>query len=346
MSGQDLEVHMSPSELRFRQLCLVTHMWRDANYTLPLSIVQAGAWIPPVYRGEVRTSKTVLGQVVYISRNLPIQTQIDALVKSKPTVLTGCPSNLEILACEMARLGDDCVRPAIIATRGEVLRPQVRKLLGDVFACRVTDYYSSEEMGLIAWQCPDIPEIMHVNRNTCVVEVLDDRGEPVSSGEEGVVVVTNLFNTTMPFIRYALGDRSTLLGNVSAQCRCRHRGQTIQPPSGRADDFIILPDRRRISPRTIDDLVYLACAADGLDGCFTRSMRDYQVVQESPTRIVVRFLTDDIAPAVVGDVLATHLGTLHPDLECDVISVAEMEAMNSGKRKRVISHVSDDVSPQ
>jgi phenylacetate-CoA ligase len=338
-SGQDLVVHMSRVELGFRQFNVVSRMWQDAGYALPMSIVQAGAWIPPVNRGEVRTRRTIFGKVVHISRNLPIQTQLDALVKSNPTVLTGCPSNLEILASEMARVGDERVRPAIVATRGEVLRPAVRRLLGDVFACRVTDYYSTEEIGLMAWQCPDDSEIMHVNRSSCVIEVLDNLGDPVPFGEEGMIAVTNLFNTTMPLIRYVLGDHSSLLSDVPAHCTCGHDGQTILAPAGRMDDFIVLPNKQRISPRMVDDIVYLACVADGLESRFTRTMRDYQIVQDSPTKIDFRFLTDGPVPDVVGDVLAKHLRELHPDLECVVASVSELEAMESGKRKRVISHV-------
>jgi phenylacetate-coenzyme A ligase PaaK-like adenylate-forming protein len=344
-SGQDLVVHMSRAELGFRQFNVVSRMWQDAGHALPMTIVQAGAWIPPVNRCEIRTRRTIFGKVVHISRKLPTQTQIDALVKSKPTVLTGCPSNLEILASEMARVGNDRVRPAIVATRGEVLRPAVRRLLGDVFACRVTDYYSTEEIGLMAWQCQDAPEIMHVNRSTCVIEVLDNAGNPVPFGEEGTIAVTNLFNTTMPLIRYVLGDQSSLLSDVPAHCTCGHKGQTIVIPAGRMDDFIVLPDKQRISPRTVDDFVYLACAADGLENRFTRTMRDFQIVQESPTQIDFRFLTDGPVPDIVGDVLAMHLRELHPDLECIAASVSELEVMDSGKRKRVISRVPYESSP-
>ncbi|MGB2983656.1 MAG: hypothetical protein WBC63_07345 [Candidatus Bipolaricaulia bacterium] len=340
MSGANLEVHMSRAELVFRRLNLWSRMWRDAGRPLPLTIVQAGAWIPPGSRGEILAFNAFPLRAVHISRRLPITEQARALAKARPTILTGCPSSLELLAIEVSRLEIDSIRPAVVVTRGEILRPQVRELLGSVFRCRVADYYSAEETGLIAWQCPDAPDIMHVNRDACVVEILDESGVPTRPGEEGDVVVTNLFNRTMPFIRYRIGDRSARLPDSPVGCHCRRAEQSIRAPLGRSDDFIVLPSRERISPRLVDDIVYLASIAPGGESRFYRSLRDYQIVQDSPAGLMIRFLTDESAPAVVHQTLREGMSGLHPDLHCDLVCVSTIEPERSGKRKRVISSVS------
>jgi phenylacetate-CoA ligase len=39
-----------------------------------------------------------------------------------------------------------------------------------------------------------------------IVEMLDDRNQPVPSGGSGRGVLTNLYNYTLPVLRYELGD--------------------------------------------------------------------------------------------------------------------------------------------
>ena len=58
----------------------------------------------------------------------------------------------------------------------------------------------------MAWECPRC-EGYHINADWIIVELLEN-GVPVPPGEEGDVVITNLHNHGMPFIRYAQGDRA------------------------------------------------------------------------------------------------------------------------------------------
>jgi len=336
-TGANLEVHMSRMELAFRQASLAARMLRDSRFALPIRIVQAGAWIPPELDVEIRTRKFPLGSVVHISRRLPLEAQLHAIERSNPTVLTGCPSNLEILSHEIQRLERSCARPRVAVLRGEVLRPHVRQLVADAFACPVVDYYSAEEIGLIAWECPGSPGHMHVNRDVCVLEIVDDQGVPVHPGDEGVVVVTNLFNATMPLVRYVLDDRTSFLPDRPAGCRCGGDHQTIRTPSGRQDDIVTLADGRRISPRAIDDAIYVATVSLGAQSPFARSVRDYQIVQDAPSRLRILLLTDRAIPDPVAASLREGLRGLHPALEVEVAAVDAIPPDPSGKRRRVIA---------
>jgi phenylacetate-CoA ligase len=172
-----------------------------------------------------------------------------------------------------------------------------------------------------------------------VLEVLDSGGMPSLPGQEGTVVVTNLFNRTMPLIRYSLGDRSALLNSAPAKCNCGPGVKTILSPAGRADDIVVLPDRKRISPRVIDDLVYIACAAEGMESRFCRSIRDYQIVQDTSTLIRVLFLADGAPPDKLVATFTKEIKSLHPDLQCTLVSVPNLDLEESGKRRRVTSHV-------
>ena len=47
---------------------------------------------------------------------------------------------------------------------------------------------------------------MRVLDDLNIVEVFDEQDQPVGPGKEGRVVITNLYNCTLPILRYELGD--------------------------------------------------------------------------------------------------------------------------------------------
>jgi phenylacetate-coenzyme A ligase PaaK-like adenylate-forming protein len=57
-----------------------------------------------------------------------------------------------------------------------------------------------------------------------IVEVLGDNDRPVSPGDQGRIVITNLFNHTLPILRYELGDYAVRAGyrSDSPFSRIRH----------------------------------------------------------------------------------------------------------------------------
>ncbi len=336
-SGAPIAVYMTRPEFRFRQLTLFRAMWRTARRPLPVTIVEAGAWIPPDGRGEALVRRMPLAKVVYISRRQPLGEQVDALRGLRPSILTGCPASLEMIAAEMRRLAVQPPHPRAVITRGEVLHGEVRRRLAEVFGCRIVDFYNAQEVGNIAWECADHEGTYHVNGDTCVVEVVDAAGNLLPAGGEGRVVVTCLYNMTMPIIRYAMGDRGTLAPLDGRACTCGHRGQTLVSLAGRDDDFVVLPDGRAISPRLIDDLFIDACRSLGIEDPFTRAIRDYQVVQDSPSHLLVRVAAAAVPPERLRGLLVDNLAALHPELRCDVDWVREIESGEGGKRKRIVS---------
>ena len=91
--------------------------------------------------------------------------------------------------------------------------------------------YSSEELGTIAIECPDNPEVYHVMENI-VIEIDDD----------GNIIATDL---THPYIkRYMLGDK----GEFST-CNCGRGLQTIKKDViGRVRNMVVYPDGSKAWP--------------------------------------------------------------------------------------------------
>ena len=337
-SGSPIETHMTHPEFRFRQMILLLSLYSDAGWAFPLHIVEAGAWIPPTVSGSVIHHRRALATITHISRKASLEEQAHLLARTTPTVLTGSPSSLHIIALELLRSGIAAPRPRIVVVRGEVLRPDVRALLRAVFGARVVDYYNSQEIGSMAQQCPYNPAVMHINHDACVIQVVDDKGCPVSSGREGDVVVTSLYSTSMPLVRYKLGDRAVSLQNERTPCRCGRRTETISPPRGRDDDLIVLPDRQQVAAEVLTDLVMVASRGVGIESSFTRSMR-FQIIQDSLTHITVRIASLEPCSEAFRAHVEQGIAALHHELECDLEEVPEIHLGESGKLKRVLSRL-------
>lgn len=138
-----------------------------------------------------------------------------ALAQFAPQVVETFPSLLEKLV-EASEKYQIPIQARYVISTGEVLTVAVRSRLEKGLSCEVYDRYGLEEFGAVAVECR-MHNGMHVNAETFIVEVVDEVGAPVQSQKEGRILVTDLFNLRMPFVRYDTGDR----GFVSYEaCEC------------------------------------------------------------------------------------------------------------------------------
>ena len=84
----------------------------------------------------------------------------------------------------------------------------------------------------------------HVQSETCLVEILNEKGTACVPGEIGRVVVTHLHNHVMPLIRYEVGDFAIM----GEPCECGIRLPTLQRIMGRTRNLITYPDGSRQWP--------------------------------------------------------------------------------------------------
>jgi phenylacetate-CoA ligase len=121
-----------------------------------------------------------------------------------------------------------------IITTSEVLTDSDRKLLQDVFRCKVYNEYGCGEIGTIAHECEE--GNLHINDENIIVEILGSNQQPVKVGEDGEIVVTELNNLAMPLIRYRIAD----YGSFSPRsCKCGRELTVLREVKGRAYDFLI-----------------------------------------------------------------------------------------------------------
>jgi len=329
-SGSPIHVYMTRAEHAYRRLILGRALWRSTRMLPPIRIAEFGRVPKPNARPitGLRGLFTVFKPAGWLS---PAD-QIAALSAFRPKIVEGFPTALEEIARFCLDTRTAIPNPRLVVSRGEVLTEETRGILGSVFRAPVVDHYNCEEVGNIAWQCPRDPTRMHLNLDACIVEVVDDDGRPLPIGETGLIAVTNLYNYTMPFIRYVLGDRGQLLPASRERCACGARVPSMALVEGRADDWIVLPDGRRISPRVALTLLF-----QRPDGERVAGIRRYQVLQESPGEIVLKLVLDPDAEIGLAETLRATARDRLSGLRLVIREVDAIASERSGKYKRVIS---------
>ena len=178
----------------------------------------------------VDNAARVLGCTVFPGGTGQSEAQVVAMAHLRPHGYVGTPSFLKILldkADEMGvRVGS--LRKAVMS--GEAFPAPLRA----AFSARGIDayqVYATADLGNIAYETP-AREGLVIDEGVLVEIVRPGTGQPVPAGEVGEVVVTPLFNTAYPLIRFATGDLSALLSGASS---CGRTNACLRGWLGRAD---------------------------------------------------------------------------------------------------------------
>ena len=169
---------------------------------------------------------------------------IEEIQKWGPQVIVGYVKTLRMLAEAIQEHQINDIRPKIVFHSSVVLDDFSRQILLSVFRAKRVDIYGSYEGGCIAWECEKC-SAYHLCSDMVIVEILKD-GKPVTPGEDGEVVITNLHSYAMPFIRYKQEDVVTLSPKTPV---CGRGLPLLDSIQGKTDDFITLKSGRKISPQ-------------------------------------------------------------------------------------------------
>ncbi len=155
--------------------------------------------------------------------------QAMAIAHLRPQGYVGTPDFLKVILDKADELGLDCSSITRALVSGGALFPSLRAEYTsrgvDVLQC-----YATGELGLIAYESA-ADEGLIVDEGVIVEIVRPGTGQPVSVGEVGEVLVTNL-QPAYPLIRFATGDLSAVKPDVS---NCGRSNQRIAGWMGRAD---------------------------------------------------------------------------------------------------------------
>jgi phenylacetate-CoA ligase len=123
--------------------------------------------------------------------------------------LATTPATLSAVLSAMHRLVLTPPRIAQVLTSSYCVDTELRERTRETFGASIRDRYSCEEVGPLAFQCPESDAYYHCAVANALIEVVDDRGHHVASNEQGNVLITGLHQWSSPAVRYELGDIAT-----------------------------------------------------------------------------------------------------------------------------------------
>lgn len=208
-------------------------------------------------------------------------------------------------------------------TLSESLDPTTKKLAKEQFGCTVISRYSDQELGIMAQQECDSDEFI-LNVGSYIFEFLDlNEDIPVEPGKPGRIVVTDLFNRSMPLIRYDTGDiaiqKPTMKGELPK----------LLTVEGRRVDFIYNTSGDLISPYVINTPMHEF-----------QDISQYQFIQnrEKDYKMLLNLRFGLTEFSKEHDMLAMLKSFLGSDANIEVEYVDEIPVLKSGKRKQVVNN--------
>ena len=162
----------------------------------------------------------------------PLERIVATLNEAQPGTLSCYASMLPVLV-EAARAGRLRIAPALVFSTSEPLLPEMREAALEAWGSRVINLFATSESIGIAFGCP-LGSGIHIAEDLNIVELVDARHAPVAPGERSSsLLLTNLYNPSMPLIRYEISDEVEL---AVAPCGCGSAYRSVADVQGRTDD--------------------------------------------------------------------------------------------------------------
>ena len=140
-----------------------------------------------------------------------------------------------------------------VVNMSEPLSGGAKELISEAFGLPVTNNYATGECMALSMGCLK-GHGMHLQADWAILEVVDHQDEPVPAGQPGEkVLITNLYNTLQPFLRYETEDIVTM---SPTPCPCGSPFPLILRVEGRTAEvtWIQAGDRyRQIHPYVFID---------------------------------------------------------------------------------------------
>ena len=221
------------------------------------------------------------------------------LAEWQPRYIIGYASALAMFARFLVERPELQIRPRAVRTTADVLNDPDRDVLEKAFACPVYNFYGSREVNNLAAECP-AHQGLHVNSLTRYIEVVDDAGNPLPPGVQGRILLTDLTNYFMPFVRYEIEDIGSWKDSA---CACGRPFPLLERIWGRASDFIVTPQGKSIHSVFFTHLFYdmPEVALFQINQVDLRDIRVYLVlrpgVTEYPKELLRKRLVQAFGPA-------------------------------------------------
>ena len=296
-------------------------------------------WGSPIdlakHQSLVRRFSSLLERVIvldsYVLSDDVMEKYVLLMRRFKPEIVRGYASSVYMVAKYILEKGLDDLRPKAVITSAESLLDIYRRTIEKAFGCEVFDYYGSREIGAIAAECEEHCGY-HISAENVVLEFVRE-GEHVSAEESGEILITNLRNFGMPFIRYAIGD----VGKLSDEaCACGRGLPLMKSIEGRVSQFMAVYDEK------LGRVIPVSTAAPGLFGgvLMHLPLEQFRIIQESLNKVVIKAVKGKGYSEEHTKFLVNHIRRyLGDSIIIELEFVDHLPPLPSGKRAVFVSKI-------
>lgn len=264
----------------------------------------------------------------YNMNSIAVQNYIHSLAKFNPKYIRGYPSSISIVAKSLLENNISSICPVAIITTAESLSLKDRITIMNAFNCEVFDQCGCGDGGENLCEC-EAHSGYHIGMERSIHEFINENGDQVSSGEVGSVILTDLWNYSMPLIRYDAGDMAVY---TDEKCSCGRGLPLAKSIIGRSTEQIVLPDGSNLPGLTFTDIFEKAGISE--------SILDYQIVQEKVNKFCINLVVNDNYNAQIGNKISHFFeGHMGIPLDINFNFVDKISRTNANKRKPIISKV-------
>lgn len=262
---------------------------------------------------------------------------VKKIKKFKPKVIIGYANSLYLLANYM---NENSIKIQVqsVISRAETLFEYQTEEIKKAFNCSVFDGYASRETSLEACQREE-GGAYYISEDNTIMEFVDDKGKDVGPEKIGKIILTDLHNYSMPFIRYQIED----VGSYTK------KSDTLGSPlplmkriEGRVSDLITLKNGNIITPIY---LMYLLYPNPNQDWGVKKEeeiqgIKQYQIVQEDYLDFTIKIVNYPNYEIKHFNYISDNFKKfIDNKVEVKVELYDEIPLEVSGKRKYVVSKI-------
>ncbi len=246
------------------------------------------------------------------------------IAEERPSAIIAYAQACADLARYVNRTGTRTWDDMTVICGAERLFPADRAEMEQAFGPDVFETYGCREVMLIGTECK-AHDGLHLSMENLLVELVvrdGDRERPAEPGERGEVVITDLHNYGMPFVRYATGD--VAVAQAPAACACGRAHPRLASVEGRVTETL-----RDSHGNPIDGMIFNLIVA------LLDDVAQFQAVQHADSSITVKLLPKTTISEGSLSQLRHEFGRFIPDTNVAIEIVNDIPLTAAGKRKIV-----------
>lgn len=309
-------------EIRMRGSAGVSIKDRRANLTGKV-LVPANQKKPPFWRYNIAEKQLYLSSY-HLNKN-NISYYLNALKKFKPGYIIGYPASIYPLAKYLVENKDIISSIKAVISCSEYLSAETRAIIENGFKCKVYNHYGSVEWVATINECEQ--GNLHISPEFGIIEVLDNKGKPVSKGQIGEMVCTGLLNYAMPLIRYRTGDMASFPETDYDDCSCGRTLPILKSLEGRKMSFLSLPEGGLVGSAALSTAFH------------AENILESQIIQESKDSILLKLVVTEKFSENDKKYLLSELEKRISPLKINCEYVDSINCQKDGKRQWIVNRI-------